>query len=346
MKAVVLLLIPLFLMMGTLFAQDAPRVFIFTDINIDQGDPDDRQSLIHLMWYANELQIEGIVPDRWSADGYQACELVIDAYARDFQQNNFEQQGYPTPESVRKQIAMDTAHAFQLFQQAASLETSPLYVLVWGNMRIFSQAIGQNPELSQNIRVITIGTGLMLEQDIPHLPKSWEKSEPCVQLNWNGFGRNAIYNDPQYDNLWWLEINWTYNGMFTGEEPKQLFSQLAEYGHLGEHMQEVVKNQPWARYFRVGDTPSVLYVIDETNELNNPTEASWAGQFTQPFPEKKPNYYTDQSGEFDWNYEDPCETWANHQAVKDFAKGTLEKQRSDMYHSLLEKLDELYQSER
>lgn len=29
---------------------------LFTDINIDKGDPDDRQSLIHLLWYADELQ--------------------------------------------------------------------------------------------------------------------------------------------------------------------------------------------------------------------------------------------------------------------------------------------------
>ncbi|WKN43507.1 nucleoside hydrolase-like domain-containing protein [Tunicatimonas pelagia] len=339
--------IALFLLtLSPLSAQEIPRVFIFTDINIDQGDPDDRQSLIHLMWYANELQIEGIVPDRWEADGYQACKLVIDAYAQDFQQNSFQQKGYPAPENIQKQIATDTAHAFQLFRQAASVETSPLYVLVWGNMRLFSQALGQNPELSQNIRVITIGTGLMLEEDIPQLPKNWEKSAPCVQLNWNGFGRNAIYNNPQYDDLWWLEINWTYNGMFTGEEPKQMFSQLAEYGNLGKHMQGVVKNQPWARYFRVGDTPSVLYVIDKAHDLDDPTKASWAGQFTQPFPKEKPNYYTDQSGDVDWNYEDPCKTWENHQTVKDFAKGTLEKQRSDMYHSLLEKLDELYQPKR
>lgn len=40
----------------TCMAKNNPRVFIFTDINIDAGDPDDRQSLIHLLWYANELQ--------------------------------------------------------------------------------------------------------------------------------------------------------------------------------------------------------------------------------------------------------------------------------------------------
>lgn len=65
-------------------AEEKPRVFVFTDINIDSGDPDDRQSLIHLFWYANELQIEGIVPDRWNARGFEACQLVIDAYTKDY----------------------------------------------------------------------------------------------------------------------------------------------------------------------------------------------------------------------------------------------------------------------
>jgi len=288
MKAIALLIIVYFLSLGLSSAQVTPRVFIFTDINIDKGDPDDRQSLIHLMWYANELQIEGIVPDRWEADGYQACELVVDAYDQDFQQNNFQQKGYPNPASIRKLIATDNSHAIQLFQQAASKTESPLYVLIWGNMRKFGQALGKNPNLSQNIRVVTIGTGLMLEKDIPHLPESWGKSEPCVQLNWNGFGRNEIYHNPQYNDMWWLEINWTYNGMFTGEEPKQIFSKLSQYGNLGHHMHDVVKNQSWSRYFRVGDTPSVLYVIDQTHNLSKPTQASWAGQFAQPFPDKKP----------------------------------------------------------
>lgn len=346
MKLTFLSVIILFFCLKGLSAQDDPRVFIFTDINIDDGDPDDRQSLIHLMWYANELQIEGIVPDRWEADGYQACELVVDAYAKDFQQNNFKPKGYPDPQSVRELVATDTSHAIQLFQQAASKTASPLYVLIWGNMRKFGQALSRNSKLSQNIRVITIGTGLMLEKDIPHLPERWKKSEPCVQLNWNGFGRNAIYNNSQYDYMWWLEINWTYNGMFTGEEPKQMFTKLAKYGNLGQHMREVVKNQSWARYFRVGDTPTVLYVIDQAHNLDDPTQGSWAGQFAQPFPENKPNYYTDRHGNTDWNYEDPCQTWENHEAVKDFAKGTLEQQRSGMYDALLEKLGELYQAKK
>ena len=70
-----------------------PRVFVFTDINIDSGDPDDRQSLIHLLWYANQLDIQGIVPDRWDARGWEACQLAVAAYEKDFAEFQFGKKG-------------------------------------------------------------------------------------------------------------------------------------------------------------------------------------------------------------------------------------------------------------
>lgn len=239
-------------------AEDKPRVFVFTDINIDSGDPDDRQSLIHLFWYADELQIEGVVPDRWSAQGYEACEMVLDTYIEDYQSYSFEAKGYPEPEDLRKLFAKDKEQASQLFVSAASETSSPLYVLIWGNMELFSAILLENPALSKNIRLITIGTGLMAEKDMPHIPPSWETSIPCEQLNWNGAGRNSIYNNPLFDEMWWLEINWTYAGMFSGEEPTDMFKKLQAFGRMGIHVEEVVKSKPWAQYFRVGDTPSVL----------------------------------------------------------------------------------------
>lgn len=322
-----------------------PRVFVFTDINIDSGDPDDRQSLIHLLWYADELKIEGIVPDRWNAEGYEACEMVLEAYKKDYDAHGFKDLGYPDSKFIQTKIAKDTLDAVQLFSKAASIEDGPLYVLVWGNMEVFYEALGQNPHLAKNIRLITIGTGLMLEQHIPEMPPNWERSAPCKQLNWNGFGRDKVYNDSRFDTMWWLEINWTYAGMFTGKQPEQMFQKLSKYGNLGMHIKEVVKNHDWAQYFRVGDTPSVLYVLDPKNPLADPTYGSWAGKFIKPFPNQRPNYYTDDYGPIAWNYEDPCLTWENHTKVDAYAKSTLEERRPEMYEALLRKLNGLYGKE-
>lgn len=323
-------------------ANNTPRVFVFSDINIDSGDPDDRQSLIHLLWYANQLKIEGIVPDRWNANGFKACELVIEAYEKDYREFSFEKSDYPKPSALDKIIARDTDDAFRLFSKAASDTSSPLYVLVWGNMEVFNGILLKNPEFANNIRLITIGTGLMLEDDIQGLPAEWKKSPPCEQLNWNGFGRAELFNAGQFNDMWWLEINWTYAGMFSGEEPKQMFDKLTVFGKLGAHIREVVKNESWAQYFRVGDTPSVLFIIDPSHNLDNPSQSSWAGKFYRPFPQVRPNYFTDFNGTVEWDYSNPCNTWQNHRIMRNVAMKTLEVRRAEMYHSLLEKLTLLY----
>jgi hypothetical protein len=321
---------------------DRPRVFVFTDINIDKGDPDDRQSLIHLLWYANELDIKGIVPDRRDAMGLEACEMVVDAYGKDYENYSFKKKGYPTPEDIRGMLSTNTDDTRNLFTKAASDTSSPLWVLIWGSMENFGSTLRQDPELAKNIRLITIGTHLLKEEDIPHLPEGWKTEQPCTQYNWNGHGRNQIFNDSLFNDMWWLEINWTYEGMMSGNEPAEIFEKLLDYGALGEHMAEVVQNQSWARYFRVGDTPSVLYVIDPKNDLNNPEKGSWAGKFVKPFPQERPNYFTDFNGPVEWDYHNPCNTWQNHVEVSRIARGTLEEKRTEMYQSMLNKLKALY----
>jgi hypothetical protein len=318
--------------------QERPQAFIFTDINIDKGDPDDRQSLLHLLWYADEIDIKGIVPDRWNAQGMEACQLAVDAYAKDYRKFTFDEKGYPAPEHVRSLLASDREDAFARFKRAASNATAdkPLYVLVWGNMNNISNALHDNPELTENIRLITIGTGLK------YGPEDEVAGDDCTVLNWNGPGRNEIYGDEQFHDLWWLEINWTYNGMFSGNGPREMFEKLSSYGHMGEHMKFVTKNQEWAQYFRVGDTPSVLYVIDPEQDKDDPTHSSWAGKFKKPFPQKRPNYYTDDNGPVEWNYDDPCKTWTNLKEMYEYNKGTLEAERPEMYEALLAKLDRIY----
>jgi len=320
-----------------------PRVFVFTDINIDAGDPDDRQSLIHLLWYADELEVTGIVPDRWNAKGYEASVLAVEAYADDYDQFHFRGKGYPEPDQIRNLIARDRDHAAELFREAASVAEDPLYVLIWGNMNLFSEILNRYSELADNIRVISIGTGLMYPDHEEYAPENWPRGAPCALKNWNGPGRSAVWDNPRFNDMWWLEINWTYNGMFSGDEPKEMFDKLSEYGALGQHMVDVTKNEPWARYFRVGDTPSVLYVIDPGLNLDDPTQSSWAGKFRNALPEERPDYYADHNGDAEWDYADPCNTWENHQQVYNHARNTLEKERPGMYRDLLKKMDKLYQ---
>lgn len=311
-------------------------VFVFTDINIGKGDPDDRQSWVHLLWYADELDIRGFVPDRWAAQGWEATMEGIAEYEKDYEAWEFGQKGYPDPASIRKRVAPNDTAAVDMLYREAMEASEPLYVLIWGNMKNFKKALFAHPEIADRIRVLTIGTG------VKYGPKDEVPGEACDVPNWNGPGRNEIYADARFDSMWWLENNWTYNGMFSGNRPEEMFDTLSTFGSMGAYIKTVVKEHPWAQYFRVGDTPSVLYLIDSDHDLNDPTQPSWAGTFAHPFPTQRPHYYTDDSGPIEWDYVDPCKTWGNREAMYAYNKGTLEAQREEMYTALLEKLTGLY----
>ena len=57
MGLVSLSLVSLISFPGSLAAGERPRLLVLTDIG---GDPDDQQSMIRLMVYANEFVIEGL----------------------------------------------------------------------------------------------------------------------------------------------------------------------------------------------------------------------------------------------------------------------------------------------
>lgn len=314
-----------------------PRVMVLTDINNAGGDPDDKQSLIHLMWFANELDIRGIIPDRWKGKGYQATMEGLATYEKDYKDYGFADKGFPTPQSIRDRVAKDEAQAIEMLIQEANASEQALYVLVWGNMHTFQKALFQQPEISDKVRVLSIGTGRK------YGPKDEVPGEDCNVPNWNGKGRNEIYHDARFDQMWWLENNWTYNGMFSGNRPEEMFVALQEFGAMGKHIKTVVKHHPWAQYFRVGDTPSVLYLIDHHHNWDDPRQSSWAGLFARPFPLSKPNYFTDHSGKIAWDYADPCNTWHNLTAMYAYNKSTLEDRRESMYAALLEHLRALYE---
>ena len=122
-----------------------PRILISTDIG--GTDPDDFQSVIHLLMYADLFQIEGLVSSPYGKGRKKNLLDMIDFYDKDFRQLKKHSTGFPEPNSLRKvckqgDIAGASFKGFGsategsdwIIKCAKKASDQPLWVLVWGGL--------------------------------------------------------------------------------------------------------------------------------------------------------------------------------------------------------------------
>jgi hypothetical protein len=81
-------------------AQTKPRILISTDIG--GTDPDDFQSMIHLLMYADQFQIEGLVSSPFGNGRKKHILDIIDIYEEDLSKLKKHLSGFPAPDALRK----------------------------------------------------------------------------------------------------------------------------------------------------------------------------------------------------------------------------------------------------
>ncbi|ESA35407.1 secreted protein containing duf1593 [Leptolyngbya sp. Heron Island J] len=322
---------------GTTPTNQKPRVIIISDLQVGQGDPDDRQSMAHLMMYANEVDICGIWPDSLDS-GVTGTQIVLDRYEEDYKNPayKFQTLAYPSPSYLRTKLFTSHDQAIAAIKAETSVsDPHPLYMLVWGGTHRVPQCLEKLTSAEQNkIRLISIGTYLL---DNALADGDGQK------YNWNAWGeaRMEIWN--RFPDLWWLEMDWSWHGMAFNEdlhianEAVVLNDLLAQNaGALGAHIKEVLPD-----YFRALDTNSLLYLLDTSNNFDDPTQGSWAGEYYRPFAER-PNYYTGINGGFEWDYAKPANTWRNATDVFMVRISTCILQRHAWHQAFMQKLMRLY----
>lgn len=77
-----------------------PRVLVSTDIG--GTDPDDYQSMVHLLVYADRFDIEGLISSPYGPGRKQHILDVIDRYSRDYPNLKTHSDLYPAPEALRQ----------------------------------------------------------------------------------------------------------------------------------------------------------------------------------------------------------------------------------------------------
>ncbi len=252
---------------GGALAGERYRVLVSTDIG--GTDPDDFQSMVHYLLYADLFDTEGLISSPWGPGRKEHLLEVIDRYERDYERLVTYSPRYPTPEQLRslvRQGAIErapdrgyrgpTEGSEWIIHCARRDDPRPLYVLVWGLLEDVAQALHDDPGIAGRLRVYFIGG--------PN--KKW--------------GANAYeYIRREFPDLWIIENNSTYRGWFVGGDQsgdlgneRFVAEHVAGHGALGDYFAGFLGGR-----LKMGDTPSVAYLLRGTPE--DPTQPSWGGQF-------------------------------------------------------------------
>ncbi|GAB4024144.1 nucleoside hydrolase-like domain-containing protein [Spirosoma koreense] len=245
-----------------------PRILISTDIG--GTDPDDNQSMTHFLMYSDRFETEGLVSSPSYGNGSRQNILdMIDLYQKDLPRLRQHVKDYPSPDALRavckqgrhgaapyKGYATATEGSDWIIQCAKKQSKQPLWVLVWGGLEDVAQALHDDPSIQSHIKIYWIGG--------PN--KKWSAN-------------SYAYIARNFPNLWFIEANGSYNGLFSNNGVPDSLNTRNYYdryiraaGHLGKDFKNYYKGNP-----KMGDTPSLLYVMD--GDPNDPFRESWGGSF-------------------------------------------------------------------
>jgi hypothetical protein len=246
-----------------------PRVIVSTDIG--GTDPDDFQSMVHFLVYADMFDVEGLIASPYGAGRREHVLEVIDRYAADYPNLKTHSERYPSPDALRritKQGAIDSAPAQGfarptegsdwIVRSGRRSDPRPLWILVWGGIDDLAQALHDAPDILPKLRVYFIGG--------PN--KMWSVDA-------------YNYIEQHHPTLWMIEANATYRGWFTGgneagEWGNAAFvgAHVAGRGALGDYFATFLKGA-----IKMGDSPSVGYLLHGTPD--DPSQPGWGGKFTR-----------------------------------------------------------------
>jgi hypothetical protein len=137
-----------------------PRLLVLTDIG---GDPDDQQSMVRLMTYANEFDIEGLIASASGTPGElkrdvvqpQLIREIVEAYGKVRPNLVRHAAGYPAAETLLRVIKSgspqrgvawlgadrDTEGSRWIVSLADRADPRPLNIAIWGGAHDLAQAL-------------------------------------------------------------------------------------------------------------------------------------------------------------------------------------------------------------
>lgn len=309
-----------------------PRLAVLTDIG---GDPDDQQSLIRLMVYANEFEIEALIASASGTPGElqravtrpDLIRQIVDAYGEVLPNLRKHASGWPThndliqriksgnPQRGREFIGQghDTAGSgeiIRLVEQGSA--DDPLNLAIWGGQTDLAQALHRVKHdrgmdglsnFAEKLRVYDIadqdGIAEWLRKEFPGLRYILSKAPPREDKRKATFRGMYLTGDESLTSRDWIESQIRSQGALGALYPTKTWTAPNKHGCMKE-----------------GDTPSWFFFLSlGGNDPDDPTKPGWGGQFKR----SADGWYRDLPLTADV---DPRETVSRHRPVfqADFAK--------------------------
>ncbi|MDZ7639960.1 MAG: DUF1593 domain-containing protein [Bryobacterales bacterium] len=292
--------------------QERPRLIVLTDIG---GDPDDHQSLIRLMVFSNEFDIEGLFASASGTPGElkQAAvrpdliREVVEAYGKVRENLAAHDPRYPSASSLlavvragdphRRLLSVgeghDTDASLAIVAAADRIDGRPLNIAIWGGAHDLAQALWhvrkhRSPEaLSRfvgKLRVHSIEhqdeTGPWITTSFPELFFILSSSNAGVSLE------NRLPRDRRLS---------VYRGMYLGGDMSLTSRDWIDANVRTNPLGAIYPMKTWTApnphgVMKEGDTPSWFYFL--SNGLSNPEHPEWGG-WGGRFRHVRDRYYTD-----------------------------------------------------
>lgn len=280
------------------------------------SDPDDVQSMVRFLLYANEFDVEGLVASAGTFANVarkQNILDILDLYARVYENLRWHDPRYPTPDQLRSvawqgrdgswgttNVGTTAKPLDQILGAGKDCEASeaiikvvdrpdprPVWVCVWGGSREVAQAIWKvqatrSPaELERFLGKLRIYLIVKQDSTTPWLLDSFPSLFVILsEKNYMGMFWNMYRSDPKLADLAWIDAHIRQG-----------------HGPLGA----VYPRSGWDPKYpgvQEGDTPSFLHLVSAARGLNDPEkpdQPGWGGQFVRPDPAMN-HWFDDPAG--------------------------------------------------
>ncbi|MBK7605901.1 MAG: DUF1593 domain-containing protein [Saprospiraceae bacterium] len=299
-----------------------PRLIVTTDIG---QDPDDEQSMVRLLHFANEFRLEGLIANADNNSDKEAPVLkahlihnMIDSYSLIAGNLKVHDPAYPKAEYLHSIVkkgtfgnrvnvplnqfvgqGKDTEGSDWIIHVVDKQDSAPLHVSVWGGACDLAQVLwkvkqtrsaDQTNAFVKKLRVFFIGKQDASNQwIIDNFPDMWI----ILALDrsgdkWESGYRGMFWGgDMSLTSKEWLHTN------IIGQNP--LASQYPDQAYTGGN-----ERNPFMA-MKEGDSPALLYFMENgLNQPEHPEWGGWGGRYTlernQFYRDDSDSYFDEQAG--------------------------------------------------